>query len=57
MYLWILLELVFNTRAHGGQRTKKMYYMNDSYMSCDEDKITRFYGSNKAIHSPDLLAR
>lgn len=30
MYLWILIELVFNTRAHGGQRTKRMYYMNDS---------------------------
>ncbi|KAI6184686.1 Retinoic acid receptor RXR-beta-A-like protein [Aphelenchoides bicaudatus] len=55
--LWMLLEIVFNTRLHGGHRSKKLYYVDDSYLQYNEDCLVDFYNSHRDIYNPSSLAR
>lgn len=56
IFLWTCMEMVFNTRSHGGQRMQRCYYMDHSFMPVNEDVITSFYVQNPAVHSPRSLA-
>lgn len=55
--LWMLLEIIFNTRAHSGHRTRKLYYVDDSYLEFNEDALIDFYNSHKDVYHPETLAR
>ncbi|KAI6185830.1 Zinc finger, C4 type [Aphelenchoides besseyi] len=55
--LWLTIELIYNTRSHGGHRTKKVYYVDDSFSFYNEDSIAHFYRRHPGVNSPFSLAR
>ncbi|KAI6217006.1 Nuclear receptor domain-containing protein [Aphelenchoides besseyi] len=55
--LWLTIELIYNTRSHGGHRAKKVYYVDDSYSLYNEDSIAHFYRRHPGVNSPFSLAR
>ncbi|KAI6185528.1 hypothetical protein M3Y98_00033800 [Aphelenchoides besseyi] len=56
LFLWMCIEMAFNTRAHSGHRLSRAYYLDESYISNNEEVITKFYLQNPALHSPRSLA-
>lgn len=53
----MVLELVFNTKLHRGHLTRKFFYVDDSYLEFNEDRILDFYQSHMGIFNPSSLAR
>lgn len=55
--MWMLLELIFQTRSHGGQRSRKLYYVDDSYLTFNEDNVYEYFNAHPSINSPDVLSK
>jgi hypothetical protein len=55
--MWMLLEFIFQTRLHGGQLSKKVYYVDDSYLQFNEDVVYNYFRAHPSINSPALLSR
>ncbi|KAI6196293.1 hypothetical protein M3Y94_01091600 [Aphelenchoides besseyi] len=55
--LWMLLEIVFKTRSHAGNRSRKVYYVDDSYLPFNEDGLFQFYLSHNDVYNPAALAQ
>ncbi|KAI6178994.1 hypothetical protein M3Y98_00562200 [Aphelenchoides besseyi] len=49
LFIWMLIEIIFATRAHGGFRSRKVYLFDDSYLSVNEDALYEFYRSHKHV--------
>jgi hypothetical protein len=57
LHTWLVLESVFFSRMHCGQNTKKLYYVDESYIKLNDDYLFKYYNSNGSIRDPDLVAR
>ncbi|KAI6226153.1 hypothetical protein M3Y99_01324500 [Aphelenchoides fujianensis] len=56
-FLWVVLEMIANTRAHGGHQTRRMFYVDSSSLHVNEDRILDFYRPNQQLMNPDFIAR
>ncbi|CAD5216979.1 unnamed protein product [Bursaphelenchus okinawaensis] len=56
LHTWLTMHSVFSTRSNQGHKTKKLYFVDNSYLNVNEDVVVNYYSTNKNLSDPFFVA-
>ncbi|KAH7723244.1 hypothetical protein AAVH_09261 [Aphelenchoides avenae] len=57
LYTWMIYEGALNTVRNGGHQLNRVFFIDESYLPCNEDRVKEFYRGDPTVVDAESVAR
>jgi hypothetical protein len=57
LYTWMIYEGALNTVRNAGHQIKRVFFIDESYLPVNEDKVLEFYKTDQRVGDAETVAR